>query len=416
MSVKEALYPVTVRQIEAATGSGRLRITTVRRLALLVVGLVAAKSSVVGPMAGGLWESGVSTVLVASIARRLRRVLHDPKLKAETCYRPALKTQVNWDGLLKQGTPVVLALDESSQEERVHRLRVSLTSWGTGVPLAWKIWSQNTPLEEGAYWAAMDEVLAQVATIVPAGLEVIITADRAYDIPPFIDRVAARGWHWVVRLKANAATRFLDAQHREHAVKSRIRRYVGAPGQRWKARGRLFKKAGWRPASIVAVWAAGTQEPLVVVTDLPPRWEVLRSYDRRFWIEAGFKADKSSGWQWEDSQVTDLEHVERLLVAMAWATLLVLRLGLHEARVSLLAVARATRASLTHPAPRRPPKPQPAHESLLTIGLRLARRWLSGSAAPPNSWTLTHLASTAWTSRWRPAQSHRLVFAQTVRS
>jgi len=416
MSAKEELYPVAVREIEAATGSGGLRITTVRRLGLLVVGLVAGKSSVVGQMASGLWERGVSTVQVPSIARRLRRSLHDPKVTAETCYTPALGTLVNWAGLSKRGKPVVLALDESSQDERVHLLRVSLTYWGTALPLAWKIWPQNTPLEDGEYWAALDAVLAQVATIVPAGLEVIMTADRAFDIPPFIDRIAARGWHWVVRLKANGATRLLDTQHREHAVKALIQRHVAAPGQRWKARGRLFKKAGWRPASIIAVWAPGAQEPLVVVTDLPPRWEVLRTYDRRFWIETGFRTDKSSGWQWEACQITDLAHLERLLIAMAWATCLILRLGLHEARVRLHAIARARRATATHPASRRPPKPQPAHESLFTLGLRLARRWLSRAAVPPASWTLTHLASPAWTSRWRQAQSHRFVFSQTVRS
>ena len=49
-------------------------------------------------------------------------------------------------------------------------------------------------------------------------------------------------------------------------------------------------------------------------------------------IEPGFRIDKTSGWQWEASQVTDLDHVERLLVAMAWATLFVLCLGLTEAR------------------------------------------------------------------------------------
>ena len=416
MSTKEELYPVAVRQIEEATTSGGLRITTVRRLALLVVGLVAGKSSVVGQMASGLWERGVSTVQVPSIARRLRRCLHDPKLKVETCYTPALGTLVNWGGLIKRGKPVVLALDESSQDERVHLLRVSLTYWGTALPLAWKIWPQNTPLEDDAYWEAMDEVLEQVATIVPAGLAVIMTADRAFDIPPFIDRIAARGWHWVVRLKANGATRFLDVQHREHEVKTLIHRHVAAPGQRWKARGRLFKNAGWRTASIIAVWAPSAQEALVVVTDLPPRWEVLRSYDRRFWIEAGFRTDKSSGWQWEDCQVTDLEHLERLLIAMAWATLLILRLGLQDARARLHTVALARRATVTRPASTRPPKPQPAHESLFTIGLRLARRWLSCAAFPPDSWTLTHLASPAWTSRWRQAQSHRYLFSQTVRS
>jgi hypothetical protein len=40
-----------------------------------------------------------------------------------------------------------------------------------------------------------------------------------------------------------------------------------------------------------------------------------------------FRDWKSSGWQWEGSQVRDLEHQERLLLGLAFATLLTLALG-----------------------------------------------------------------------------------------
>jgi hypothetical protein len=411
MSAQEELYPVIEGRIEQATAGEGVRITTVRRLALLVTGLLSGKSSVVGQMATGLWEAGVSRVQVPSIERRLRRSLHDAKLKATPLYAPAVRTMIDWATLVKRQKPVVLALDESSQEERVHLLRVSLTYWGTAVPLAWEIWPQNDALEEGAYWERMDAVLDRVAALLPAGLAVIVTADRAYDIPPFIDRIAARGWHWVVRLKANAATRFLDMQGREQGVKELVRKHVSAPGHRWKARGRLFKNAGWREVSLVATWAPGTKEPVVVVTDLPPRWAVLRHYDRRFWIESGFRTDKAKGWQWEDCQVTNLAHLDRLLLAMAWATLLVLCLGLHEARSRLRSLGDPSL-----PSQRRPPKPQPARDSLFTLGLRLARRWLARSVPSLASWRLVRLAAPAWNTLWRRSQALRFIFAQTVRS
>jgi hypothetical protein len=123
---------------------------------------------------------------------------------------------IAWSSLIDKERPVILALDESSQEERVHLLRVSLTYWGTAVPLAWDIWPQNVAMEDGEYWRRMDAVLDQVAALLPPGLSVIVTADRAFDIAPFVDRIAARGWHWVVRLKAEGANRFLDHLGREH--------------------------------------------------------------------------------------------------------------------------------------------------------------------------------------------------------
>ena len=403
------LYPAVVAKLQEVLGESGMRITTVRRLALMISGLVAAKSSVVSQMAVGLWEGGVSTAQVASIARRLRRSLRDTKLTAESGYAAAVRTLIDWGSLVQRGKPAILAVDESSQDDRVHLLRVSLTYWGLAIPLAWEIWPQNVALEEGEYWRRIDAVLTRVAGLLPAGLTVIMTADRAFDVPAFTDRITAQGWHWIVRLKAEGATRFLDHQGREHSLKAVVQRHVASPGQRWKARGRIFKGAGWRPASVVAVWAPGAKERLVVISDLAPRWAVLRSYDRRFWIESGFRTDKTAGWQWEACQVTDLTHHRPLLLAMAWATLLVVCLGLSEARARVRSVAASPRSR------RGPAKPQPARASLFTLGLACARRWLARTARPSFRWSLTRLSAPAWTTVWYRAQAQHYLFAQTVR-
>ena len=62
-------------------------------------------------------------------------------------------------------------------------------------------------------------VLAQVAALVPAGLEVVVVADRAYAIPPFLDRLRAYGWHWVLRLTTTGSHRWCDRHGREHALR-----------------------------------------------------------------------------------------------------------------------------------------------------------------------------------------------------
>jgi hypothetical protein len=166
MSAKDGLYQAVEERIEQAVVGERVRITTVRRLALLTTGLLAAKSSAVGPMASGLWETGVSEAQVESIERRLRRSLNDRQLTAEACYGPAVRTMIAWPALIERHRPAILALDESSQEERVHLLRVSLTYWGTAVPLAWAS-GQNVGMEDGEYWRRMDVVLDQVAALLP---------------------------------------------------------------------------------------------------------------------------------------------------------------------------------------------------------------------------------------------------------
>ena len=47
----------------------------------------------------------------------------------------------------------------------------------------------------------------------------------------------------------------------------------------------------------------------------------------RAWIEHGFKLLKSDGWQWQRTQMTDPERVERLWLVLAVATRYVLALG-----------------------------------------------------------------------------------------
>jgi hypothetical protein len=400
------LYHAVFQHLLAHTRATPVRLTSVRRLALLVTGLIAARSGVLAQIAAELEALRLTGAARAEhIARRLRRALNDPQLDPRSCYEPALRAALDWPALLRGRRQVVLALDERSQGDAVHLLRLSLPYWGGSLPLAWAVWPQNAPLRAGAYWAAVDGVLARVAALLPAGLPVVGVADRAYDVPPFVDRLAAYGWHWVVRAKANSTLCFRDRRGREAPLRQLVRARVRSAGQRWKGRGQVFKGAGWRAASVLAVWAPGQAERLVLLSDLPPQWAVLRLYDRRFWIEPGFRADKAKGWQWEASQVRGVAHHERLLLAMAWASLLMLCLRVRAAQARL-AAARA---------PRRPARPQHPRQSLFTLGLRRVRQWLYRTVDEALPWTLPALDAPSWHTQWLHQQAQHLIFGQSVR-
>jgi hypothetical protein len=408
MPASPPLYQEVCRQIRAVTERRALPAASVERLALLTTGLVLAGSCVLRRVAAALDAHGLTAASVPeSIERRLRRTLNDPHLTVAG-YESALRGTIDWAGL-RRGGWIVLAIDDSSQDDRLHLLRVVLTYQGGSLPLAWALWGQNVAQPEGHYWTQLDGVLERVAALLPPDLPIVLTGDRFFDIPPFVDRVRARGWHWAVRLKAAADLRFRDHTGQEYALRDLLRQHLPGPGRRWKARGRVFKKAGWREASVVAVWAPGQAEPLAVLTDLPPRWDVLRLYDCRFWIEPGFRNDKAAGWQWESSQVTDRAHQERLLLGMAWATLLTLCLGLQDAQARL--------DDLADPLPlgRRPPKPQPPRDSLFHLGLQVARRLLCRAARCTLRWRLTDLDAPAWYVHWQAAQAYRYIFVQPVR-
>lgn len=141
MPAQGELYAVVVSKLQEVLSGEGGRITTVRRLALLITGLVSAQSSVVSQMASGLWVAGVSRAERMSILRRRRRTLHDRRVTAETCYEPAVRRLINWAGLQRRGKSAILALDESSRDDRVRmaRLRalVALVADGLLAALGW---------------------------------------------------------------------------------------------------------------------------------------------------------------------------------------------------------------------------------------------------------------------------------------
>src|SRR5262249_36654600 len=137
-----------VQQVTAGRGP---RVTSVRRLALLVTGILLARTVVLSQVAAELAESGITGASAEGISRRRRRTLGAP-LAAADVYEPAVRAAVGGRAGLMAAGRLWLMVDESSQDERVHLVRLSLAYRGGAVTLAWQLWPQNTRLSDGAYW------------------------------------------------------------------------------------------------------------------------------------------------------------------------------------------------------------------------------------------------------------------------
>lgn len=397
MSARVPLYHAVLRQLQQMPSPQPVRPSSLVRLALLVTGIIAARSCVLHQVAHELFALGLTEAHSAeAIARRLRRTLDDLTLEADLVYAPALRQIVAWAALVAANQPLYLIVDESTHTDRIHLLRVSLAYRGGSVPVAWLTWAQQTRLAPGDYWYALDEVLAQVAAWLPPVGTVIVLADRAYDVPPFLDRLSAYGWHWIVRCKARGTLRLRTHQGQELVVRDLLAARLPAPGTRCKLRAQCFKDAGWREVSLVAHWGRGHPEPLVLLSDLPPRWALLAAYRRRFWTEPGFRSDKTRGWHWEQAQVQGVVHHQRLLVALAWARLVLLCLG----------VVAAQQRLATSP----PPARTPVRASLFTLGLLAVRPWLYQTTTLTITWSLPDLAGPCWSRQWAAASIKALLF------
>lgn len=277
MPAEHSSYQAILEQVQLTTMGLGVRATTVTRLALLVVGRIAGRACVLGQIATEIWALHVTRArTIEHVERRPRRALNARWLTSSTCYEPVMRQVLPWERVIGRGQTVFLALDDSSQAARIQLPRVRVVYWGTGVPLAGAVWEQNVPLEDGRAWKELPAVLDRVAASLPPGVHVVVLADRAFAVAPFVDRIAAHGWDWIVRVTAAGAGRFRDADGVEHEPRTLIRRYGPGPLQRWRAPGQMCKKAGWGRVAVVACWEPGAREPLVVATSLPPSWEGAR--------------------------------------------------------------------------------------------------------------------------------------------
>jgi hypothetical protein len=220
-------------------------------------------------------------------------------------------------------------------------------------------------------------------------------ADRAFGCPVFIDMLAARNWHYVIRVQGQTMCR--DRKGRERSVQS----LVPYRGQRAKMQGQAFKKNGWRAVSVVVLWGKRYAKPLCLVSDLKLGWTLLQLYRRRYPIEAKFRDYKSGGWRWEQGQVTDLAHVQRLLVAMALATWLVLMVGAWRAQQILSIPPTGKRHTL----------PWDGKISLFQHGLEQLLTWLGNVSLPRFIWRLTDWSAPNWRTQILAHHGRNYVFA-----
>ena len=180
--------------------------STRKRLELLVVGILRARSASPARIAQAIKELGLSEATAESLERRIRRIENDPEVEASLCFHPFARER------LRFGHPkeVVLILDPTLQEDRVVMLSACVWYRGRALPLAWLVWPANQPLTGDRFWERVATLLSTVAEILPVGVPVTWVADRAFGTPAFTDLVIARGWHSLVRVQGQ--TRCRDSQ------------------------------------------------------------------------------------------------------------------------------------------------------------------------------------------------------------
>lgn len=389
MSAPEVYHQV--RKLIEAHIDPRVDESTLERIVLLVTGMIGAKSSSPAQVAKALHRMKLTGASAESLERRIRRLENDPEMDVSLCFHPFARAHLRYG----RAQELLLILDPTMQEDRLVMVSVAVWYRGRALPLAWAIWPGNTPLEGEGFWKRIEHLLDEVIPLLPVRISVTWMADRAFGCPAFIDLLTARNWHYVIRVQGQTVCR--DRTGRERSVQS----LVPYRGQRAKMRGQAFKANGWRVISVVALWGKRYAKPLCLVSDLKPDWALLQVYRRRYPIEAKFRDYKSGGWRWEQGQVTDLAHVQRLLVAMALATWLVLMVGAWSAQQILSIPPTGKRRTL----------PWDGKISLFQHGLEQLLTWLGNASLPRFIWCLTDWTAPNWKTQILAYHGRAYVFA-----
>jgi hypothetical protein len=365
--------------------------STLERIVLLVTGMIAARNASPAQVAKALDKLQLTGASAESLERRIRRLENDGEMKASFCFHPFARAHLRYG----RATELLLVLDPTTQEDKIVMVSVAVWFRGRALPLAWAIWPGNTPLEGDGFWKRIDRLFDEVAPLLPVQVSVTLLADRAFGCPAFIDLLVKRNWHYILRIQGQTVCQ--DRLGRQRTVRS----LVPYRNRRAKLRGLVFKKHGWRSASVVAFWGIRHDQPLCLVSDLKPGWFLLHLYRRRYPIEAHFRDCKSHGWRWEQGQVKDLQHVERLLTGMALATWITLLAGSW----------KAFRILSKPPSGKRHTRPWEGKMSLFALGLEQLHLWLGDTPLPPFFWHLSNWQAPNWDQQIYAHHARAYVFA-----
>lgn len=275
--------------------------------------------------------------------------------QVEGCFAPLL----SW--VLSLFAPdcrdLFLAMDVTTQKDRLSVLSIAVQYRGSAIPVAWKIVPGNQPDCWQPYWEALFVALAEVT---PSDWRVVVCADRGLYADWLFATIVALGWHPFLRINQhhNKTVQCLpdgDWQYLAELIH---------PGQAWSGSVRCFRTHPL-DCTLVARWETGYTDPWLIVTDLLPDQANGLWYSYRTWIEDGYRDFKSDGWRWQASRITEPQRAERVWLAMSVAMLWLLTLG------TQAEVQQQTQPKGRNPNPNRPPPKQPQlrHLSCFALGL-----------------------------------------------
>jgi hypothetical protein len=249
----------------------------------------------------------------------IRRWLKNFRVDVWKLYRPVLEhTMQNWHAV--EATVVLDGVMVFG--DRLQIFRLSLVHGCRAIPLVWKV----IPGKGLTEVQTLETLLTQAADFLrPRVKRVRFLADRGFRDCDWAELCVQLGWHYGIRIPCNTTLTLENGQQK------RVDALGVKPGQRRYFQNVLLtREQKWR-AHLSVTWTEGDAqnlpELLAVISDERACHARLHEYGLRMDIEQSFRDDKSGGFDIEHTRLQHPERLERLLLAVAIATLWCHELG-----------------------------------------------------------------------------------------
>jgi hypothetical protein len=207
--------------------------------------------------------------------------------------------------LSAQGQTVILQMDQSHINDLNEVLMVSVRFGERALPILWRVRSTQGNIG----FEVQEELLNAVKALIPAGVKILLAADRFYGTARLIEWCQKAGWSYRIRLKGNLTLCHEGGEITTGEVVTALPNGV--------ENAELYG-SGVR-TGIGTLHEKGHKEPWIIAMDAKPNVYTVLDYGLRWGIEAMFSDFKSRGFGLMQSQIKKPERMERLILIMALA-------------------------------------------------------------------------------------------------
>jgi hypothetical protein len=285
-------------------------------LALMVTGLFLGRHVQFWELA--LWIP--TPIQLTSAVRRFERFVADPAVDVAAFFEPfVLAMQAS----LGQET-TYLILDCTQAGPKCRTLVAALAYHETVLPLAWQSIRGQKGHVTGEFQKAL---LNRIYPYLKRQARVVVLGDAEYSNEAVITWLRSVHWDFVLHIRTNCLVRTTDDPAWQ-PVQELLETSQLQPGQVQHWAGVCFTQEHRLAELTLSIhWGLAEDKPLCLVSNLAADAAPHLLYERRFWIETLFGSYKSRGFGLARTHLTDPEHIDRLVLAIAIATCVTLGLG-----------------------------------------------------------------------------------------